>query len=74
MSAEFTPEEEAMLDRALERFKTRVALIRMGVPVKKSKPYCTCAFIDTDGTYYPAEPAGCEIHPDRRADNQTAGK
>lgn len=68
MSDEFTPQEEAMLARALDRFKTRVALIRMGIPTRKSKPYCTCAFIDDDGTYYPAEPAGCEIHPGKGTD------
>jgi hypothetical protein len=64
MSDDLTQKDHEMLARCLERFKTRVALIRMGIPtIKPSKPYCTCAFIDDDGTYYPAEPAGCEIHP-----------
>jgi hypothetical protein len=60
-----TPEEERILDRAMGRFKFRMAMHRMGVAVKPTPPYCTCAFIDDDGTYYPAEPAGCELHPDR---------
>lgn len=71
MSDDLTPKDEAMLARCLDRFKTRVALIRMGIPVTPSKPYCTCAFIDDDGTYYPAEPAGCEIHPEKGAHQPT---
>ncbi len=56
-----TPADEAMLARSLNRFKTRVALIRMGIPLKPTAPYCKCAFIDYDGTYVPGEP--CELHP-----------
>ena len=63
MNDDLTPKDREMLERALSRFKTRAALIEMGIPTIKSKPYCTCAFIDDDGTYYPAEPSGCEIHP-----------
>ncbi len=43
MSAEtdvdgLTPADEAMLARCLNRFKTRVTLIRMGIPMKTDHP------------------------------------
>jgi hypothetical protein len=65
--------DEAMLARQLSRFKTRVALIRMGIPLKKrphpvtdeeyqqAVAYCKCPFTDPDGTVVPGEP--CPIHP-----------
>lgn len=61
------PETEAMLARAMSRFKFRVAMHQMGIPLKPPPVYCKCAFIDDDGTYVPGEPAGCELHPNRGA-------
>ncbi len=35
---DLTPEDEAMLARCFSRFKCRLMLLRMGIPLKKSHP------------------------------------